>query len=46
MSALIFIAADGRVLVVLTDSIAHCIFAAQSVAHMGKVFCASVGVGT
>lgn len=45
MSALIFIASDGRVLVVLTDTLAQCFFAAQSIAHMGKVFCASVGVG-
>ena len=44
MVALILIS-QGRVMVVLVDSLAHCLLAAQSVAHMGLVACGGAGMG-
>ena len=44
MVALILIA-QGRVTVVLVDSLAHCLLAAQAVAHLGVVACGGAGMG-
>ena len=44
MIALIVIS-EGRVLVVLVDSLAQCLLAAQAVAHLGLVACGGAGVG-
>ncbi len=44
MIALIVIS-EGRVMVVLVDSLAHCLLAAQAVAHLGLVACGGAGVG-
>ena len=44
MIALILIS-EGRVMVVLVDSFAHCLLAAQAVAHLGLVACGGAGIG-
>ena len=36
---------QGRVVVVLVDSLAHCLLAAQAVAHLGLVACGGAGLG-
>ena len=44
MIALILIS-QGRVMVVIVDSFAHCLIAAQAVAHLGLVACGGAGLG-